>query len=110
MEELKNELANTRKQEEFIEKVFLHNHKALLSPSKVHEIYNKYIQKKVPITSIRRAMTDLTEKGVLRKTSVTAIGIFGKKEFCWCLKSNDNVYLEWVMDEPNDIPDSVGGR
>jgi len=107
--ELKHAHETTLKQEEFIERIFTHNQKALLSPSKVLEIYNKYIQKKVPITSIRRAMTNLTKKGVLRKTSVMAKGNYHLPEHCWCFKKNENVYLEWVMDDPNDLPAIVGG-
>tara|TARA_Y100001973_G_C5170564_1_gene318775 strand:+ start:1155 stop:1466 length:312 start_codon:yes stop_codon:yes gene_type:complete len=38
-----------------------------------------------PITSIRRAMTNLTAKGKLRKTAAKGQGRYGKMNFCWTL-------------------------
>lgn len=92
---LKSASLNNLKQEEFITQIFRLNPVALISPSQVLRIYNKYYQKNVPITSIRRAMSDLTSKDILRKTSVMVKGIFGKDEHCWCLKTNDLVTIEW---------------
>ena len=46
---------------------------------------------KCPITSIRRAMTNLAKSGKLKKTSKYTIGKFGKKEHLW------------VIEEPSDI-------
>ena len=37
----------------------------------------------VPITSIRRAITDLTEKGLLSKSDVMKLGRYGKMNHCW---------------------------
>ena len=50
-----------------------------LSPSMVHFL----TKLKCPITSIRRAMTDLTKSGRLTKTPKLTIGKFGKKEHLW---------------------------
>ena len=50
-----------------------------LSPSMVHFL----TKLKCPITSIRRAMTDLTKQGSLTKTPKYTIGKFGKKEHLW---------------------------
>ena len=50
-----------------------------LSPSMVHFL----TKLKCPITSIRRAMTDLTKSGSLNKTPKYTIGKFGKKEHLW---------------------------
>jgi hypothetical protein len=41
----------------------------------------------VPITSVRRAMTDLTNDGKLIKTEVKKKGIYGKPEYVWQLKA-----------------------
>ena len=38
---------------------------------------------KTPLTSIRRGMTDLTERGLLRKTTEKRQGIYGKMEHVW---------------------------
>jgi len=38
-----------------------------------------------PLTSVRRALTQLTSKGVLRKTNETAEGLFGTTNHKWGL-------------------------
>jgi len=96
--ELKAAHLNTLKQEEFITEIFKNNPTQLISPSQVLSIYNKYYQKNVPITSIRRAMTDLTDKNVLRKTSVMVKGEYGKSEHCWVLKESKGVTIEFEFD------------
>lgn len=53
----------------------------MASPSFLCEyFYNKY-----PITSIRRALTDLTRRGKLVKTAIRTVGPYGRAEFCWRL-------------------------
>ena len=52
-----------------------------MSPSMVYTALNQ----KWPITSVRRAMTDLTDDGLLNKTEETATGLYGKKEHLWSL-------------------------
>jgi hypothetical protein len=49
-----------------------------LSPSDVWKYYQNY-----PITSIRRALTNLSNKGKLIKTDEKKIGIYGRNEFIW---------------------------
>jgi hypothetical protein len=51
-----------------------------LSPSDVWKYHQNY-----PITSIRRAMTNLSTKGKLVKTDEKKIGIYGRNEFIWQL-------------------------
>ena len=51
-----------------------------LPPSEIHELLPQY-----PITSIRRAITNLTKAGYLRKTAVKIVGPYGRKEHCWQL-------------------------
>ena len=51
----------------------------MASPSEVH-------QKALPgcpLTSVRRAITNLTDKGYLRKTRVTIHGIYRRPEHLW---------------------------
>jgi hypothetical protein len=50
-----------------------------MSPSMVY----KALGEKWPITSIRRAITDLTDEGKIVKTQKTIKGIYGKKEHLW---------------------------
>ncbi len=47
-----------------------------LTASEVHS----YFPKNVPLTSIRRAISDLKEQGFLAKTEVTKEGLFGMPE------------------------------
>ena len=49
-----------------------------LSPSDVWKYYSQY-----PLTSIRRAMTNLSIDGKLVKTDEKKIGIYGRNEFYW---------------------------
>lgn len=41
---------------------------------------------KIPITSIRRAMTNLTEKGYIFKTNHQRTSLYGKPEYIWEIK------------------------
>jgi hypothetical protein len=52
----------------------------ILSPSQTHQMYPN---KSVPLTSIRRGITSLTEKGILKKTDAKTKGIYGKTEHLW---------------------------
>ena len=38
-----------------------------------------------PITSARRAMTNLTKKGLLARTAVKIMGLYNRREHCWKL-------------------------
>ena len=53
-----------------------------MTPSDVHKIYCHYWNT-CPITSIRRAMSNLTENGDLEKTQNQAEGIYGKPNYIW---------------------------
>lgn len=54
-----------------------------LSPSQAHHLYPDQV---TPLTSIRRAITVLTGKGVLQKTDEQVSGVYGKSEYIWrCL-------------------------
>lgn len=59
-----------------------------LSPSMVC----KALDGKWPITSIRRAMTNLTDDGMIVKTEETVKGVYGKNEHLWSLpgKTSDS--------------------
>ena len=43
------------------------------------------LSNKWPITSIRRAMTNLTDDGMIVKTQETVKGVYGKNEHLWSL-------------------------
>ena len=43
-----------------------------------------------PITSIRRALTDMTNQGDLEKTDKKVMGRYGKREHQWQLRTDKN--------------------
>lgn len=53
-----------------------------LSPTEVHAIYIK-TGRDCPVTSIRRALTNLTKEGLALKTDVMKDGQYGRKEHTW---------------------------
>lgn len=54
---------------------------AILTPSHIHRVL--FHNQATPLTSIRRAISNLTETGKLRKTKLTRPGLYGKNEHCW---------------------------
>jgi Fe2+ or Zn2+ uptake regulation protein len=58
-----------------------------LSPSEVWARYCKYYNAKTPITSIRRALSDLTKNGVIEMVYVKKIGLFGRPTYQWRVKN-----------------------
>ena len=75
---LKESHRKTRKQEDLIYSLFV-KRKRPLSPSMVLSQSGL----NCPITSIRRAMTDLTNLGKIVKTDRQIKGIYGKAEHLW---------------------------
>lgn len=61
---------------------------AAMGPSVVYRqlIESGKINMNTPITSIRRSISNLTQKGLLVKTKSKIIGGYGKVEFCWAIK------------------------
>lgn len=53
-------------------------------PSHIFELLKVY-----PITSIRRTLTDLTAQGLLIKSEIKMMGMYGKKEHVWKLRLNE---------------------
>ena len=82
---LKKYKENNNKQEGLILELFRLNPKLELSPFEVHTVLKRLNVLKAPITSIRRALTDLTSKGKLVKSSIMKMGPYGKQVHCWKL-------------------------
>ena len=89
-----NELINSndkaKSQEEAILKIF--NIKDRLSASEAWAIYDN--KGNTPITSIRRAITNLYNDGKLFKTNERIIGIYGKKEHIYIVDRNNSLEEE----------------
>ena len=87
---LKSAWARTTSQKDIILGYFLLHPEASLGPSTLLEKLVKCskIKDNTPITSIRRAMTDLTEEGYLVKTDSKQPGMYGMDEHTWVLREN----------------------
>jgi hypothetical protein len=79
-EDLKQSNAKTDTQEQRILAIFqLYK---VLSPFEVEAIYNRSFRQ-VPITSIRRGITNLSNQGKLIKTNRKTTGRYGEKNHLW---------------------------
>jgi len=94
-EELKQSRRNASSQENEVMEIFFAEVSAL-TPS---EVLSK-IKRNCPLTSIRRAITNLTNDGLLKKTDGKKVGIYGKKEHEWVINNPFN--KSWS--KPNVIP------
>ena len=52
---------------------------------------------KCPLTSIRRAMTNLSNEGKLIKTHVKMEGMYGKQEHLWCLPKKPESFSQSTL-------------
>ena len=91
-EQLAQSKAKAINQEDIIINIFLMcsmEHRCLINiaPSDIWNIYCKEY-KKIPLTSIRRAISNLTNKQQLVKTDKMKEGIYGKPEHCWRLSKS----------------------
>ena len=82
---LQNSNENARTQEQRIYGFFL-MYGQPLSPSMVLE----KLKLDCPITSVRRAMTNLTNDEKIIKTDVMVKGLYGKNEHLWRLRTNED--------------------
>ena len=84
---LKSSRSKTETQEKVVYELFTMNRNSYITPYEVSEALSamRMLGANAPITSIRRAMTNLTIEGKLTKTSRRKMGPYGKKCFCWKL-------------------------
>lgn len=72
--------AKAQNQEGAIASFFIRNENRDFTPS---EVWARLYDGSVPLTSVRRAITRLTDAGVLSKTEQQRKGPYGRPEFCW---------------------------
>jgi len=75
--------AATQKQDVRIETLF--TLRGSSTPAEIHSAYVKVFGD-CPLTSIRRSITNLTERGVLEKTEIMRQGSYGKLNYVWKIK------------------------
>jgi len=81
-EELQKAKIDCKSQEDYIKWIFTKKPTLEITPSELL----LYFENNVPITSIRRALTNLTNDNILEKTSNYRMGNYGKPEHIWKLK------------------------
>jgi len=81
--DLEKQNAKAAKQEDLILALFKANPDKKLSPSQVHTILGRKYQIYPPITSIRRAITNLTGRLELIKTDDMVPGLYQLPEHTW---------------------------
>lgn len=82
-EELDKSEEHAKTQEEKILE-FLDSHSGSYTPDEIHRL----VLPNAVLTSVRRALTNLTTKGKLEKTSEMREGNYGKKVHTWKRKRN----------------------
>jgi len=73
-------------QEAVIMELFVSKGKNGLTPVETHNLFEKHVSE-CPLTSIRRALTNLTNKGLLVKTDAKRMGKYGMENYVWRLRS-----------------------
>lgn len=79
---------NDKNQESRILSIIIENGSGM-TPPQVHEDYEK-LYDSVPLTSIRRALTKLTDHGYLNMTGEKRKGKYNRENFVWSLKNIEN--------------------
>lgn len=102
-EDLKRENAKAKKQEELILALFKANPDKKLSPSQVHTIVGRKYQIYPPITSIRRALTNLTGRLELIKTDEMIPGLYHLPEHTWKLATPRETFLSLLNVKPTKV-------
>jgi hypothetical protein len=82
--DLQSEVINAKTQQNKITAFFKSNPDSLFTPFEVLQS-----TKLSCINSVRRAITNLTDVGLLIKTDIKKTGDFGKKNYCWKLKTSN---------------------
>ena len=80
---LNSKWIRTAKQDELVLLVFATNKEAIFTPFEIQNILRDDYEKPYPITSVRRSISNLTEREALKKTSIRRQGPFGATNYCW---------------------------
>ena len=81
----------TLTQEEKILSIFMLYPNKPLSPDDIQTFLKENGQMFGPITSIRRAITNLTKRNLLIKTNEKKIGSYGRYNYCWVYEDINEV-------------------
>jgi hypothetical protein len=81
---LSNYEEKAKSQDQLIYEWFLDHRGSVFTPSFLHS--SLALPLGTPITSVRRALTNLTKAGKLIKTDHKVEGMHGRDEHCWALR------------------------
>ena len=84
-----NSEKKARKQEDLIFSIFRHFVNKPMTPTEIWE-KTGLRENNVPLTSIRRAITNLEKQGKIIKTDQQRDGMYGKKNYCWVYKDRSS--------------------
>ena len=93
-EQLERRIEQAESQEEVVEALFEAHPAARLTPFEVQDI----ALPNSPITSVRRAITNLTDQGVLRKTDRQKEGPYGDPNYTWTLNREPTLFDQSDID------------
>ena len=101
-ETLQESRTNSRTQNELILHIFsnLRDYDEGLTPDEINDIISGTYNKTWPITSIRRAISTLTDQAKLTKTNNLREGKYGKKTHIW--KYNSIQHITQIRNDIND--------
>lgn len=83
--ELRQRRSGARRQQDDVLEFFRRSPGVEFAPHEVHEV----VMPDAPLTSTRRAMTNLEQAGYLIKTTTRRLGPYGADSFCWMLRRED---------------------
>jgi Fe2+ or Zn2+ uptake regulation protein len=93
-EQLERRIEQAESQEEVVEALFEAHPAARLTPFEVQDV----ALPNSPITSVRRAITNLTDQGVLRKTDHQKEGPHGDPNYTWTLNREPTLFDQSNID------------
>ena len=79
--DVKTSETKAKKQKDQIFAIYRHTLRPM-TPAEIWENYG-FKNSNVPLTSIRRAITNLEAEGLLKKTDIQKPGVYGKMNHCW---------------------------
>jgi hypothetical protein len=93
-EQLERRIEQAQSQEEAVEALFEAHPAACLTPFEVQDV----ALPNSPITSVRRAITNFTDQGVLRKTDHQKDGPHGDPNYTWTLNREPTLFDQSDID------------
>jgi len=95
-EQLERRIERAESQEERVQALFEAHPAFRLTPFEVQQA----VLPGSPITSVRRAVTNLTDQGVLRKTDHQKEGPYGDPNYTWTLNCEPTLFDQSNIDPP----------